>query len=92
MVTRQQRVDGFGSDGEVPAGEPLELLCEDHNGTYVLELRLRNAAAQMRMVSVARIRLDPPKSTQLFKGIICDDILSSNLTCPATQSVSRHRC
>jgi hypothetical protein len=46
MVTRQQRVDEFGSDGEPPAGEPVELLCEDHNGTYVLELRLRNAAVK----------------------------------------------
>src|SRR5437867_658846 len=26
------------------------------------------------MISVAKIRLDPPKSTRLFKGIICDDI------------------
>jgi hypothetical protein len=32
-----------------------------------------NAAAQTRMVSVAKIRLDR-KSTRLFKGIICDDI------------------
>src|SRR5262249_40623585 len=33
-----------------------------------------NAAAQTRMVSVAKIRLDRRKSTRLFKGIICDDI------------------
>jgi hypothetical protein len=32
------------------------------------------AAAQTRMVSVARIRLDPRKSVRPFKGIICDDI------------------
>ncbi|HVI67315.1 MAG TPA: hypothetical protein VM910_32775, partial [Bradyrhizobium sp.] len=38
------------------------------------ELRIPNAAAQTRIVSVARIRLDRRKSTQLFKGIICDDI------------------
>jgi hypothetical protein len=36
MVTRQQRIDEFGSDGEPPAGELMELLCEDHNGTYAL--------------------------------------------------------
>jgi hypothetical protein len=29
---------------------------------------------RMRMVSVAKIRLDPSKSTRLFKRIICDDI------------------
>ena len=38
------------------------------------ELRITGAAAQTRMVSVARIRLDSRKSTRLFKGIICDDI------------------
>src|SRR2546423_395487 len=32
------------------------------------------AAAQTRVVSVAKIRLDRRKSTRLFKGIICDDI------------------
>src|SRR6516164_7408778 len=32
------------------------------------------AAAQTRMLSVARIRLVSCKSTRLFKGIICDDI------------------
>src|SRR6516162_2599509 len=38
------------------------------------ELRITGAAAQTRMVSVARIRLVSRKSTRLFKGIICDDI------------------
>jgi hypothetical protein len=32
------------------------------------------AAAQPRMVSVVRIRLDSHKSMRPFKGIICDDI------------------
>jgi hypothetical protein len=36
MVPRQQRINDFDSAGEPPAGEPMELLCEDHNGTYVL--------------------------------------------------------
>jgi hypothetical protein len=41
MVTRQQRLDQFGSDGEPPAGELMELLCEDHNGTYALPFPCR---------------------------------------------------
>jgi hypothetical protein len=41
MVTRQQRIDEFGSDGEPPAGELMELLCEDHNGTYALPFPCR---------------------------------------------------
>jgi hypothetical protein len=36
MATRQQRLDDFDGDGEPPAGEPIELLCEDHCGTYVV--------------------------------------------------------
>jgi hypothetical protein len=39
-----------------------------------LELRIPGAAAQTRVVSMARIRLVSRKSTRLFKGIICDDI------------------
>ena len=38
------------------------------------ELRTPGAAAQTRIVSVARIRLDSRKSVRPFKGIICDDI------------------
>jgi len=38
------------------------------------ELRITGAAAQTRMVSVARIRLVSRKSPRLFKGIICADI------------------
>ena len=36
MATRQQRLDDFGGVGEPPAGVPIELLCEDHVGTYVI--------------------------------------------------------
>jgi hypothetical protein len=38
------------------------------------ELRLPNATAQTRVVSVARIQQDSRKSVRPFKGIICDDI------------------
>ncbi len=38
------------------------------------ELRIPNAAAQTRIVSKARIRLDSRKSVRSFKGIICGDI------------------
>src|SRR5262249_40696395 len=50
------------------------------------ELRVLNAAAQTRIISVARIRLEPWKSVPPFKGIFCDDISESSLTCPARQS------
>jgi hypothetical protein len=35
MATRQQRIDDF-QGGEPPAGAAVELLCEDHIGTYVI--------------------------------------------------------
>jgi hypothetical protein len=35
-ANRQQRLDDFGGEGEPPTGEPVELLCEDHVGTYVI--------------------------------------------------------
>jgi hypothetical protein len=38
------------------------------------ELRIPNAAAQTRIVSKARIRLDSRKSVRSCKGIICVDI------------------
>jgi hypothetical protein len=36
MENRRQRLDDFGEEGEPPTGEPIELLCEDHVGTYVI--------------------------------------------------------
>ena len=52
------------------------------------ELRITGAAAQTRMVSVARIRLVSRKSPRLFKGIICDDIseFESHMPSHAVQS------
>jgi hypothetical protein len=35
MTTRQHRLSEF-NDGAPPENRPLHLLCEDHNGTYVL--------------------------------------------------------
>ncbi len=41
MATRQARLDAFTHEGEPPVGQPLELLCEDHVGTYVLPFLCR---------------------------------------------------
>ena len=35
MATRDYRLAEF-NDGEPPPGKPLQLLAEDHNGTYLL--------------------------------------------------------
>ena len=34
MATRHHRIAQFNT-GDPPSGQPLEILCEDHNGTYV---------------------------------------------------------
>ena len=41
MATRQQRLDAFRHDGDPPPDRPLELLCEDHVGTYVVPFLCR---------------------------------------------------
>jgi hypothetical protein len=41
MVTRQKRIDAFAHEGVPPADQPLELLCEDHVGTYVIPFLCR---------------------------------------------------
>ena len=48
MATRQQRIEAYMHDGTPPTDEPLELLCEDHVGTYVIPFlcRWRNGTWQ----------------------------------------------
>jgi len=41
MATRQERIDAFTHEGVPPADQPLELLCEDHVGTYVIPFLCR---------------------------------------------------
>jgi hypothetical protein len=36
VVTRAERIAEFTTDKEPEPGIPLELLCQDHNGTYAL--------------------------------------------------------
>ena len=41
MVTRQERIDAFTHQGVPPANQPVEVLCEDHVGTYVIPFLCR---------------------------------------------------
>ena len=41
MATRQQRIDAFTHEGAPPADQPLEVLCEDHVGTYLIPFPCR---------------------------------------------------
>lgn len=41
MVSRQDRINDFIHEGTPPIDLPLEILCEDHNGTYVIPFLCR---------------------------------------------------
>jgi len=51
-------LDDFEPDSEPPAGEPMELLCEDHNGTYVIPFLVVGLTA-LGAASRPTIRLKP---------------------------------
>lgn len=36
MATRERRLAQFDGNGEPPPGQAVEVLCEDHSGTYQL--------------------------------------------------------
>lgn len=41
MATRERRLAEFDGNGEPPADRPLQVLCEDHSGTYQLPFACR---------------------------------------------------
>ena len=41
MATRQQRLNAFLHEGDPPMDRWLEVLCEDHVGTYVIPFPCR---------------------------------------------------
>ena len=74
MATREHRLSEFNG-GPPPPDKPLQLLCEDHNGTYVLpylcmwnEAAWRNCASrvpiEVAVVGWRDIPLRPERSTQ----------------------------
>ena len=54
MVTRDERIKAFDHDGDPPADQPLELLCEDHNGTYVIPFPCRLSDGAWQSVETGR--------------------------------------
>jgi hypothetical protein len=41
LVTRQERIDDFIHKRSPPIDQPLQILCEDHVGTYVIPFLCR---------------------------------------------------
>jgi hypothetical protein len=50
MATRQKRLEEFKGEGEPPVEQAVELLCEDHCGTYVLPFACHRVAGAWRTV------------------------------------------
>ena len=46
MVTRAVRIAQFATDKEPESDSTLELLCEDHNGTYPLPFPCRRVGGE----------------------------------------------
>jgi hypothetical protein len=41
MATRERRLAEFDGNGEPPPDQPVQVLCEDHSGTYQLPFACR---------------------------------------------------
>jgi len=48
MATREKRLAQFDGNGEPPPDQPVEVLCEDHSGTYLLPFACRFIEGQWR--------------------------------------------
>ena len=49
MATREKRLAQFDGSGEPPPDHPVEVLCEDHSGTYQLPFACRWSTANGAM-------------------------------------------
>ena len=50
MATRERRLAQFDGNGEPPPDQPVEVLCEDHSGTYQLPFACRWVDGEWRNV------------------------------------------
>src|SRR6516162_10803477 len=62
MAKRQERIDAFTRQGFPPADQPLELLCEDHVGTYVIPFLCRWSSGAWHSVDTS----SPIEATSLY--------------------------
>jgi hypothetical protein len=50
MATRERRLAEFNGAGEPPPDQPVQVLCEDHSGTYQLPFACRFVDGEWRNV------------------------------------------
>jgi hypothetical protein len=48
MATRERRLAEFNGLGNPPPDQPVEVLCEDHSGTYLLPFACRFISGEWR--------------------------------------------
>jgi hypothetical protein len=48
MATRERRLAEFDGNGEPPPDQPVQVLCEDHSGTYQLPFACRFVDGEWR--------------------------------------------
>ena len=56
MATREQRLAEFDGNGEPPPDQPVQVLCEDHSGTYQLPFACRFIDGEWRNDRIRRHR------------------------------------
>ena len=54
MAIRQERIDAFDHEGSPPKDQPLEILCEDHVGTYVIPFLCQRSDGTWQNVKTRR--------------------------------------
>ena len=72
MATREKRLAQFDGNGDPPPDQPVEVLCEDHSGTYQLPFACRWIDGQWRndrtggMVEATVVGLRLPRSSAML--------------------------
>ena len=86
MATREKRLAQFDGNGDPPPDQPVEVLCEDHSGTYQLPFACRWIDGQWRndrtggMVEATvvawrlpRVRSEKRRGQGLTGGALCQN-------------------
>ena len=60
MATRERRLAEFDGSGEPPPDQPVQVLCEDHSGTYQLPFACRFVDGEGGRVAPARDQRSRP--------------------------------
>jgi hypothetical protein len=80
VVTRQERINDFDHEGTPPADRPLQILCEDHAGTYVVPFLCRWQDGAWRNVITNRRGYSDRLARAKAKSALNPEVLCRRLT------------